>query len=277
VDVNDAQAALEIWLNRVSRSQEMDLAPGVEVYHDGQALMTATVEGDLDAVSLLALEYLAIRDRAGLVPVMAGSSDGSASRTYLLLVRRDSGITGLDDLANRNLLVLTGGLGRLPRLWLDVVLRREGHPDSASHFLSVKEAGKASRTVLSVFFGQAHACVVPRRTFRTMAELNPQLADELVPLATSPELLWGITCFRAGFDKDRRETISRAALEMHTDPEGMQALMLFGLDRMVRIGPSDLESVERLAREHENLAAELGNGTTSGGAGRSGNGEGGKD
>ena len=41
---------------------------------------------------------------------------------------------------------------------------------------------------------------------------------------------------------------------MHTDPEGTQVLMLFGLDRIQRVAPSDLTSVEEQLREYEDLS-----------------------
>jgi hypothetical protein len=40
---------------------------------------------------------------------------------------------------------------------------------------------------------------------------------------------------------------------MHTDPEGRQALMMFGLDRMRRLGTTDLDTVEQLVKEYEDL------------------------
>jgi hypothetical protein len=51
----------------------------------------------------------------------------------------------------------------------------------------------------------------------------------------------------------RSASLQRAALEMHTDPEGRQALMMFGLDRMRRLGTTDLDTVEQLVKEYEDL------------------------
>ena len=253
VDMRDARVSLEMWLDRASETMAIGLRPEVTIYQQPGKLQDSTAVAVFDAVSLPALEYVRMRGRARLSPSMMGSSGDVATRTYVLLCRGDLGAESVADLAGRDVIVLSGGLGQMPGLWLDVLALRARRQSSAELFRVVKNAATASRAALPVFFGKADACVVTERAFDVMAELNPQLAQALVALAESPPFAWGLTCFSADYDSGRRHSLEHAALTMHTDPEGRQALMLFGLDRMVRFDPAFLRSVEELVAEHDSL------------------------
>ena len=186
---------------------------------------------------------------------LVGTADSVATRKYVLLARRDLDVRSLDGLQGLDLRVQIGGVGKVSRLWLDVLALREGYASGDDLLGTVTETLGASRTVLPVFFGQAQACVVGERSFATLTELNPQLAADLVVLAESPAFLWSVTCFRGDFDAELRASLEQAAIQMHRDPQGLQALMLFGIDRIRLLQPSDLDSVEELLREHASLTA----------------------
>jgi hypothetical protein len=91
------------------------------------------------------------------------------TRTYILLVRRDLGARSLNDLQNRDIIVLTSGVGWIGRLWMDVTTLRHGHTASEHFYGKITRAESGSRAVLPVFFGQSDACVVTKRSFETLA------------------------------------------------------------------------------------------------------------
>ena len=55
----------------------------------------------------------------------------------------------------------------------------------------MKLVDHASQAVLPVFFRQADACLMPRWSYDTMVELNPQVKDQAIILALSPLLARG--------------------------------------------------------------------------------------
>ena len=69
--------------------------------------------------------------------------------------------------------------------WLDIALFNDGCRPVAE-FCRVEQNKKLTKVVLPVFFRQNDACVVTRRGFKTMSELNPQVGQQLRVLASSP-------------------------------------------------------------------------------------------
>ena len=168
------------------------------------------------------------------------------------------GLQELADLENRRLVLEVGGQGRIPGMWLETALLRAGLRPGAAFFAEVQEAKKASQTVLPVFFGQADAALVRQGAFETLAELNPQLEQELTPLAVSPRLLPGLICFPAGTDPEKKQAVREGALALHPYPRGRQILTLFRVDRVALFKPEFLEPVMTLIAEKEALEARSG-------------------
>lgn len=113
--------------------------------------------------------------------------------------------------------------------------------------------GNCSVPILAVFFGQADACVVPQEIFTTMGALNPQVTKRLTPIATSEDLLIGITFFRSDFDKRHKQEIESRAENLQNTVHGKQMLLLFKIDGIRRLDETALDSLKRLMQEHERL------------------------
>jgi ABC-type phosphate/phosphonate transport system substrate-binding protein len=254
VDLQDATAALKVWFDYVSALHETGTKAEVTACKNQAVLESLVNDKKLDAVGMEALDFLATRHRLPLRPSLVGLSDGVVTREYILLVPGSTDVNQISDLEGLDLLVLTGGLGDLPMLWLDVVLMRLGLPAKEVFFKSSKSVLSPSQAVLPVFFGQAGGCIVTRQSFSAMVEMNPQLGKDLRIVMTSPGYLWAVVCFREDYDENKSGKIRDAALEMHNDPGGKQALMLFRLDRMVKMVPAYLEGLEALVEEYEVLS-----------------------
>ena len=122
-------------------------------------------------------------------------------------------------------------------MWLDNCPMKAGLLSHESFFCIITEAPKTANAVLPVFFGQADACLVLERLFDTIAELNPQLRNELVTLANSPPLLMSLTCFTPACSPRMKQRTLVFGERMHHTPKGKQILTLFGLDRAVIFQP----------------------------------------
>jgi phosphonate transport system substrate-binding protein len=107
-----------------------------------------------------------------------------------------------------------------------------------------------------VFFRQVDACVVTRRAFNNMSELNPQLSQRLRVLVSSPELVPGGFAFRKGYDDPTRELIIADLERISSSPAGAQFLTLFQSGALSAQPVSCLESAFELLARHARLVAE---------------------
>ena len=246
----DAQAALELWSRELHRLAGHTIRPRPIIYEDLRTMIDAVSRKEIDLVALSALDYLRLADRALVEPALVGNKGNGAYEEHVLLVRGDSRISRFEDVRGKRLVVPAGTMGEMALLWLDTLLFRRGLPDTAGYVAEVKTAGKTQQALLSVFFGQADAAVVPRSGFATSIELNPQLGRQLTIIAASPTLLPGLMCFRKEFDAEQRRIVTEASLDLKNNAAGRQILMLFKIREVVRFSSEDIEQLVGLLREH---------------------------
>ena len=172
---------------------------------------------------------------------------------YLLLVRRGGDVRDLEELRGSRVVIGTRDEGRLARMWLDVLLMRNGLPESES-YLSTEKVDKALTALSQTFFGQTDACIVTAEAYETMAELNPQMDDSLTVLDRSLNLLAQLMCFPRDCDVGAQRTILDSALKLHRQALGEQVLALFHIERCGLFRPSYLEGVTDLVEEWHRLS-----------------------
>ena len=254
LDLNDVQVAVELWTKQLLARLEESVGVDVLFFQDVSELVSAVEDGELDMIALSTLEYLEIRDRVPVEPLLMGIVEESVFDEYILLVRRDRDLHRLEQLSGMSLMVETGPrAGPVPEMWLESLLLEAGLGPKERFFGTIDEADKVSRAVLAVFFGPADACLVRMQMFETMVELNPQLSEELSILANSPPLLAGVMCFPKNFDLEKRRFLIENALDLYKHPPGQQLLTLFRVSGLVRFQPSCLGGIDALAKEYNRL------------------------
>ena len=102
VDQRDVKIAMELWTKELARSMGIKATSQTNIYKNTADLLDAVKKGDLIIVSLPALEYLQIRDRAPMKPLVVASSNAGNGRRFVLVVRHDSGIRSLANLRGKS-------------------------------------------------------------------------------------------------------------------------------------------------------------------------------
>lgn len=255
VDIDDAQAAVDVWIDALAT--EWGLPYGIEatVFEDTAELAMALAAGELDVVALFPLDYLQVRDQVGVKPVLSPAYGGEMVYRSVVLVRRDRGVAAWAGLAGGELIIARASRGELGRLWMDVELMRQELGESEMFFRRIKEVDKTSQAVLPVFLGNADACLVPQEQFATMVELNPQLGRELVALAVSPAVGFGVVCLRPDFDPARWAELESYLLQLHNQALGRQIFDVFHYGRLVLFDPAYIENAISLVEEYKALRA----------------------
>lgn len=225
VNIVDARAAMIVWLRRLAETVGLHVQHDPQVFEPPARLEEKLRRGMLDTVALNIVEF---RHMMGLLDARWVTVPVKRSGlSYMLLVSRESGIRRLADLKGRRLLLPTGNTACIGPAWLATLLHKEGLGPPEQFFGAVNREVKASKVILSVFFGQSDACLTTSPSFRVMSELNPQVGQKLVPLASSDELVTSLYALRKGWNSPVREQIIRALGEVGSTPAGRQVLTLF--------------------------------------------------
>jgi ABC-type phosphate/phosphonate transport system substrate-binding protein len=257
VDFKDAQVAMDLWVKELSKADKNPLYPRSILIDDLPSLIRAINAKEVDVLGLSCLDYFKIKDKVNLEPAMVVIMGGKPSKEFSLITRRDRSPRNLMDLRNSKLLVTDEKPANgVPLMWLDTFLVKQGTCSSRKFFASIKEVNKVSQAVLPVFFKQADACLVSRSGFETMAELNPQIGEQLAIMATSPDFVLCGVFFRKDFRDDIKKLIVDTCMKFCTYPSGKQIVTLFKAESFAPFKPSYFETLLNLTKEYERLQAQ---------------------
>ncbi len=233
VNPNDARAAMTVWTKRMFEDMNIVLDP--KLFSTRQEIHDRARRGQLDAMVLNAVEYRPIADLLDASQLVAPGG-AAGMEQYLILAKRNGGIRQLSDLKGRRLNMLKAPKMCVADAWLSTLLEERHYGPAEQFFGSVVTDAKFSRVVLPVFFGQADACLTTKRGFDTMCELNPQVARDLIAIASSPAMVLVFCIFRKNYISVNREKLIKALIKsvstLLTTEAGRQLATLFQFDEL---------------------------------------------
>jgi phosphonate transport system substrate-binding protein len=255
VDQRDAQIAMEMWTRELARGMGLSMIPQATIFKNTGDLLDAIRRGELTIITISALEYLQIRDKAPLIPSFVNANNVGKGRQYVLIVRQDSGIKSVAELKNRSIALLASSKHESSLIWLDVQLMKTGYRDRTVFFRQTKESSSASQAIMGVFFKQTDAALVSRASLETSKALNPQVGKQLTVIAESNGLHGDISCIPTMVDEKLKHSLETTAMRLHETTAGKQIFTLFQTDRIVSFNPSYLDGLVDLLRERDRLLA----------------------
>lgn len=248
---NDARAAVRVWARSLAQSAHLGATSPALMRSD--EIVRAITNHELDGFSITVPEYMRVEP---FVDPVILSDEGSARNgiQYLLLVRQNSGIEDVAGLRGRSLCVYKHPSMALASEWLDLLLAA-AKLEPAERLCRLKVCLKVSETVLPVFFDHADACLVTRRAFETMVELNPDLQRKLKIVAVSPALLTVFFAMHKETSSEIKSRLREALLAYYDQPDGRQILTLFQSGRLVTGGRQFLRNSVELQTAYNRLKA----------------------
>ena len=252
VDQRDAKIAMELWARELSRKAGIPQAQVILFDNPGE-IEGMVRSGKIHLVTLPPLDYLAWHQRLNIEPAYVAANKSGRNMEYVLIVRRDSGITHVRNLKGKTVAISKAINARTGSLWFTVLLMREGIHNYRDFSEKPMEETKPSQTVMGVFFRQYQAAVVTRGSLETSFAVNPQLNKELVILAQSRSLVGDLSCLPATVGKRMKKAMDDAAMTLHETAVGKQMTTLFHIDRVIPFSPSHMAGVEALLKDREML------------------------
>ena len=257
VDLEDAKAVTNLWTDILTRQSGYKAGANVTIYQDLQTLEKDVKAKKSDLLVVMACEFLEIKSRVTLDPILVSEFENGVYEEMVLLVRKEKNISSFSNLRHKPIAIPKGLFMTTCQLWLETCLMREGILNPKTFFSNMKEVQKPSQAVLQVFFKQVDACIVNRNAFTTMIELNPQVGKELMPVVTSPGIPGGVVSIRVDLDDQDKKSIFDTLTAMHTNPQGKQLLTFFRKKRLVPFKAEYLRTIEDLVKEHHDLQMRL--------------------
>jgi len=257
METEEARNIVQYWTDRAHKSNYPGAAAHVEIFRDIAGMEKALREGKIDIVSTVSDDFVRLRKRAPLLPIMLSGYRGGIHQKMVVVVRRDRGIREWKDLKDKQIVIAGEKVHSIHLTWLETLLMREGYRTPRDFFSSVKEIDQPSQAILSVFFRRSDACLTSLRSFDLAVELNPQVGMEMFAIAKSPDMATGVISVRSDFDPGDKEKLIEAFRSMDGNPAGKQLLQLFRVDHFVPFREEYLESVKKMVREHDLLSAKM--------------------
>lgn len=253
INANDAKASIKAWVETVAKESDIATDPDPGILNGAAEIASALRSNLVDAASMTANEFADVSLEIPLAPIFVAVMGGRISEEYVLLARHDGDIQRVRDLGGRSLVLFQNPRTSLAGVWLDTLLLREGLKPAMEYCGQITQAAKLSKVVLPVFFRQSDACLVTRRGFATMSELNPQVAKQLKVVAFSTEVVPTVFCFRSNFNSPAKTRIFATLLDLHKTPAGQQVLTVFQSDRLEERPVACLDGALQLLKDYRHF------------------------
>jgi len=255
INSEDARLALEIIMRQTIVRETYPFRMKLDFISDYNAADTIVANGRYHFVTLTCLDYLSLIQSLNLTPLMILSKQAQPTEVLYLVAQRGKPLEKIKKQTERILMIDHGRTGGLSRLWMDTVLWNSGYQSCDLFFTQIKAAKKTSQLLLSVFFGQADACIISASAYTVMAELNPQIGTRLEILDRSPQLVLLLLCATDLAEQDMRNALLTEAVSSDTDPAVRQALLMVQMERIIPFRQDYFSATEALVRQHQQMAA----------------------
>lgn len=257
INENDATAAIRIWTHRLTRELNIPADPIVHIYKTFPDLVKDLGESRVDVLYMTTPQWFQVRHLVSEDGLLAVEQSAVIAEEYVLLVHKDNQIKDIQHLRQKSLRVLDNARTSLSRYWLSHFMLERGLGRYEDYFKSVTLVKNLSKAALPVFFNQSDACLVTRSGFETLAELNPQIARLLEPLAVSRPYVPVTFCFRKNYQSPLKQLLLKDMQKLVESSSGGQLLTIFQMDGMQRISVEDLAGILSLLKDgHDHTGAE---------------------
>jgi len=253
INENDTLAAVKLWSTKLVVTDDVPVNVQPKIYEDVREIETALKKNMVDLINLDASEFFDLQHLLDHEKFIIAVYGGTITVEYLLLVRRKSRIADIKDLRGCVLKFPKNARNALSTIWLDVELAAAGLPATEHFFDQMVSTNKINRAVLPVFFGKADACLVTRKGFETMVELNPQISQQLRILAASKEYIPGFLGFSKSYQSGIKDVVENNIKNWNQTPAGYQILTMFQMGGLMFQPLEILGPTMELIKKHRRL------------------------
>lgn len=251
INENDVTVAIRVWIKSLTKEMSIPVEVTVSIYTDLSEIKTDLEENRVDVIYITTPHLFVLESLVAEDALLTAKQSGSVTEEYLLVVHQDSPANDGRDLKGKNLRVLDNARTSLSLNWLNVFLSQNGLGRPGAHFKKYDMVNKINEAVLPVFFKRADACLVTRKGFDVMAELNPQISRQMKILAISASYIPTVLGFRKTYQSSVKQMVMKNFQKMIESSSGSQLLTIFQNDGMQQISKGELaDTISLLKKDH---------------------------
>ncbi|MGD8781170.1 MAG: PhnD/SsuA/transferrin family substrate-binding protein [Ignavibacteria bacterium] len=246
INLNDARLALGLLLDKYIESEEIDYSSNISIYSDWNAIIEEHKKDPFDVIFLLSSEYLQLKEKIELEPILASSRSSMPFTRYYLVVKKGGGIKNIKDLQNKRIELYSNDNPNISLTFrvLERLCENNFNKKSNKVFSNIEISEDPHSSLLKVFFGNSDACIIEDFQFSVISELNPQLLNSLDVLYKSEKFVTGVACITPY--NTEVDLFFNKSIHMHETVYGKQFLNVLKINRVFRISPEDLETIKVL-------------------------------
>lgn len=201
--------------------------------------------GSVDLALVCSYVYILGNKQFGLVLVAAPEVDGKAEYYSDIIVRVDSGVQTVEQLAGRSF-AFSDPLSNSGRAYPLALVRSLGG-DPGDFFSSTTFTYSHDRSIVAVADGLVDGAAVDSLVLDAWRQRYPDRAAKIRVIHRSPAFASPPLVASPRLAPELREEIRAILLGMHQDPEGQRVLAGLGMDRFTALTDADFASVRETA------------------------------
>lgn len=231
------------------------VAPWAGTYQTVEELRRRAARGEVDVAVMHPLEYIALEGQTSLVPAATASREGYPGHGMMLMVASDSEFQTTRSLEGKRIVLEAISEATVPDFWLQSLLEEGVEAGLTEIRVDRKIVSGAMQAALSVYFGNAEACIVGKQNYSDIVKENPYVGRELRAIREIEDVCRTVICIREGFPE--ADKVMEMMLSLNASVQGRILLGFFSVDRLLPIGPDHLIQVRKLARFGDGVARRI--------------------
>jgi len=204
-------------------------------------IITALSHGEMDICLTGAFMYVLTRENADIHPLVRRKKFGSSQYYSVIVVRKESGIEGIEDLKGKSF-AFTDKESTTGYLLPMAMMRQQGIHDPERYFSEVIYTGNHDSALLAVFTQRMQAAAMSSTRWQPE---NPRIKELKIIWKSAPIFL-GPFSVRAGLDKTLEQRIKNAFLRIGTTPDTQALSEHIQIEGFEEAGDRDYDSIRRV-------------------------------
>jgi len=210
--------------------------------------LTSFVENKMDAAFFGSMTYVLAHARLGAeVIARPVALDGTSSYYGVMIVRADSRIRSIRDMKGKRLAFVDRNT--MAGYLFPLAYFKKNHVDYRTYFKEFYFSGTHEDVVYDILDRKADVGAVKSAILVRLAEEDPKVANGLFIISRTPPVPENSLAVRRDLGASLKEKLTTVLLNMHEDPEGVEALRAFRAEKFIATTDGDFRPLYVYTRE----------------------------